>query len=172
MEDRLPYGVPRLNYDNVLEPLSFYIRDVCDKIYVRAEKGSSVLWSQPILILQNQYPVAMLNEWDGSLDVERLITVQSLHLASPQVRRILMIILSQALFLVTGRKQTQRIILLDKLVFMDSITENNLMPLKKMVLLLLVRAVWEELFLMAFMVLLAMMVELHLMMKNLELCLI
>lgn len=56
--------------DWYLEPLSFYVKDSCEKICVKAKKANGkVIWSQPILILQNRYPSAMVNKWDGSLNI-------------------------------------------------------------------------------------------------------
>lgn len=52
-----------------LSPLSFYVENACEKICVTAEVNGTIVWSQPILIMQNRYPSAMINEWDGSLNV-------------------------------------------------------------------------------------------------------
>lgn len=66
---------PKLKQDTktknwYLEPLSFYVEDSCEKICVKAKTtNGTVIWSQPILILQNRYPSAMVNKWDGSLDI-------------------------------------------------------------------------------------------------------
>ena len=56
--------------DYYLSPLSFYVEGACEKICVTAQDGDNILWSQPILIMQNRYPSAMLNEWDGNLKVD------------------------------------------------------------------------------------------------------
>ena len=55
--------------DYYLSPLSFYVEGACEKICVTAQDGDKILWSQPILIMQNRYPSAMINEWDGALNV-------------------------------------------------------------------------------------------------------
>lgn len=66
---------PKLKQDTktknwYLEPLSFYVEDSCEKICVKAKTDEGkVIWSQPILILQNRYPSAMVNKWDGSLNI-------------------------------------------------------------------------------------------------------
>lgn len=66
---------PKLKQDTktkdwYLEPLSFYVEDSCEKICVKAKTASgTVIWSQPILILQNRYPSAMVNKWDGNLNI-------------------------------------------------------------------------------------------------------
>lgn len=52
-----------------LTPLSFYVEGACEKVCVVAKSGSTVVWVQPLLIMQNKYPSAMINKWDGSLDV-------------------------------------------------------------------------------------------------------
>ena len=52
-----------------LTPLSFYVEGACEKVCVVGKIGSAVVWSQPLLIIQNRYPSAMINEWDGNLSV-------------------------------------------------------------------------------------------------------
>ena len=54
-----------------LSPMSFYVDGV--SIYgVQGKQGSKIVWSQPILVIQNKYPSAMVNKWDGKFytDVE------------------------------------------------------------------------------------------------------
>jgi hypothetical protein len=51
-----------------LTPLSFYVENACEKVCIVGTAGSAK-WYQPILIMQNRYPSAMINKWDGSLDV-------------------------------------------------------------------------------------------------------
>lgn len=53
-----------------LKPLSFYVENACEKICAVGSNESSWLWLQPILIMQNRYPSAMLNQWDGKLIVD------------------------------------------------------------------------------------------------------
>lgn len=60
--------------DYYLSPLSFYVEGACEQVCVIAtvkndKKEDVTVWSQPILIMQNRYPSAMINEWDGSLNV-------------------------------------------------------------------------------------------------------
>lgn len=50
-----------------LQPLSFYVEGACENISVIAKIDNQVVWRQPILIMLNKYPAAMLNDWDGSL---------------------------------------------------------------------------------------------------------
>lgn len=47
----------------------FYIKENTDKICVCASVGGTVVWSQPILIMQSQYDYATLNNWSGSVEV-------------------------------------------------------------------------------------------------------
>lgn len=55
-----------------LQPPTAYIKGTNEYLCVTAAKGSTneeILWSQPILVCQNRYPVAMVNNWDGSLQI-------------------------------------------------------------------------------------------------------
>lgn len=52
-----------------LSPMSFYVDGV--SVYgVQGRQGSNVIWSQPILVIQNKYPSAMVNKWDGQLNID------------------------------------------------------------------------------------------------------
>lgn len=56
--------------EQYLSPLSFYIDETCKNICVIAkDKDEKVLWSQPLLIMINRYPSAMVNGWDGGLKI-------------------------------------------------------------------------------------------------------
>lgn len=55
--------------EQYLVPLSFYIKDSCKQVYVTARQNGKIIWHQPLLIMSNKYPSAMVNKWDGSLDV-------------------------------------------------------------------------------------------------------
>lgn len=55
--------------NNELVPVSFFVEGMCDEVCVTASIGGSVVWSQPIYSFMNRYPVAMLDNWDGSLSV-------------------------------------------------------------------------------------------------------
>lgn len=53
-----------LTDNNKLKPLSIYVKDA--PIYgVQAKSGTTTLWTQPILVLQNQWPNGVINKWDG-----------------------------------------------------------------------------------------------------------
>ena len=54
-----------------LKPLSFYVENACEKVCVIGKAGNIIVWSQPILIMQNRYPSAMLNQWDGKLIIDK-----------------------------------------------------------------------------------------------------
>jgi len=40
-------------------------------VCVTGKVNSEIVWSQPILILQNRYPSAMINKWDGNLLIDQ-----------------------------------------------------------------------------------------------------
>ena len=51
-----------------LRALVVYVKECEDGVTVNYyDENNVILWSQPILILQNKYPSSMLNKWDGSL---------------------------------------------------------------------------------------------------------
>lgn len=51
---------------------TFYLKDANDCACVFAEDSAkNILWSQPILIIQNQYAMPMLNSWDGELTYDK-----------------------------------------------------------------------------------------------------
>ena len=52
-----------------LSAAPFYLKDYANKVCVSCTVGNSIVWSQPILIMQSQYDFAILNEWDGSLTI-------------------------------------------------------------------------------------------------------
>lgn len=52
------------NNEYRLSPLSFYVKGA-DQYGVQAKADNEIVWTQPILVLQNKYPSAMVNKWDG-----------------------------------------------------------------------------------------------------------
>lgn len=52
-----------------LSPMSFYV-DGVSAYGVQGKQGSNIVWSQPILVIQNKYPSAMINKWDGQLNID------------------------------------------------------------------------------------------------------
>lgn len=70
--------MPKLTDDNKLIPSSMYLqRDVTDTevanifpVVICLQNTDTVLWAQPIYMMQNRYASAMLNAWDGSLCID------------------------------------------------------------------------------------------------------
>lgn len=53
-----------LNENFKLKPLNIYVKDA--PIYgVQAQSNGIVVWTQPILVLQNKWPNGVINAWDG-----------------------------------------------------------------------------------------------------------
>lgn len=71
-----PY-MPKLENDNTLTPCNMWVKDCnvdgetsyyeCIQCY---KNTIDLLWSQPLIIMQNRYPSPMLNKWDGSLKID------------------------------------------------------------------------------------------------------
>ena len=47
----------------------FYVKDVSDKVCVYGIYNDLIYWSQPILIMEGQYGFSMLNEWNGTMQI-------------------------------------------------------------------------------------------------------
>lgn len=47
-----------------LNPTSFYV-DGASVYGVQGKQENNIVWTQPILVIQNKYPSAMVNQWDG-----------------------------------------------------------------------------------------------------------
>lgn len=70
--------MPKLSSDNKLIPSSMYLeRNITDTdvselfpVVVCLQETGTVLWAQPIYMMQNRYTSTMLNEWDGSLCID------------------------------------------------------------------------------------------------------
>lgn len=62
--------MPSLNADNTLSPASMYLNGLEYYPVLVAKQGDNVLWRQPIIIMQNQYASNMLNDWDGSFQID------------------------------------------------------------------------------------------------------
>ena len=67
--------MPKLSKDNKLIPSSMYLarnKNESDLFpVVICMLGNQILYAQPIYIMQNRYASAMLNEWDGSLVIDK-----------------------------------------------------------------------------------------------------
>ena len=71
--------MPTLNLDNTLRPAPMYYdyKGAADEEYIFyipvaqcKDENDNILWTQPIIIIQNRYESAMLNAWDGSLQID------------------------------------------------------------------------------------------------------
>lgn len=62
--------MPGLNADNTLSPASMYLNGLEYYPVLVAKQGDNILWRQPIIIMQNQYSSNMLNDWDGSFQID------------------------------------------------------------------------------------------------------
>lgn len=66
--------IGKIKYNNKkkeyrLSPMNFYVDGV--SVYgVQGKQNGNVVWSQPILVIQNKYPSAMVNKWDGQLNID------------------------------------------------------------------------------------------------------
>lgn len=77
-DNEKPWGIPQLrkqkDYSNdtyyyKLEPPA-YLPSVIPQVSICAKQGESVLWSQPILFLQNKWDKELLNDWDGKFYID------------------------------------------------------------------------------------------------------
>lgn len=62
--EKLNNYIGKIQNGNYLIPCSFYIKDA--PLYgVRAKKDGEILWTQPVLVLQNRWASGVINNWDG-----------------------------------------------------------------------------------------------------------
>ena len=61
--------MPRI-IDNTLVPAPMYLDNLDCYAVVEAYSGSTIYWQQPILIMQNRYSSTLLNDWDGSFQID------------------------------------------------------------------------------------------------------
>lgn len=67
--------LPTLTTTNTLKPCNMWVdngnvdNDITYYSYIECYENTDLIWSQPILIIQNRYPSPMLNAWDGSLKI-------------------------------------------------------------------------------------------------------
>lgn len=61
--------MPVINHNNGLTPSTLYLANLDCYAVVEAVQSGSVLWEQPIIIVQNRYASAMLNSWDGRFEI-------------------------------------------------------------------------------------------------------
>lgn len=66
--------MPKLGGKNELIPCTMYLDDTygTTKLYpiVLCRYNDNLIWAQPIYLMQNRYPSAMLNAWDGSFQID------------------------------------------------------------------------------------------------------
>lgn len=62
--------MPVINDGGGLTPSTLYMANLDCFAVVQGLIGKSIVWEQPIIILQNRYASAMLNSWDGSLTID------------------------------------------------------------------------------------------------------
>jgi hypothetical protein len=83
VKDNIYAYMPKLNADNTLTPAPLYFTyeeenngSTSQQYYpvVKCESvssaGRTLLWSQPIVIVQNKYASSTLNNWDGSFTID------------------------------------------------------------------------------------------------------
>lgn len=58
------------NYGVALSAAAFYAKGYSDKVCIKGSYNDYA-WSQPILIMQSRYDFAMLNDWDGTLTLDK-----------------------------------------------------------------------------------------------------
>lgn len=63
-----PFG-PKLTKNNVIQASNVYIEDSTKGFVVNCRYGNTIVWSQPLLIIQNRYPNSTINQWDGNFKV-------------------------------------------------------------------------------------------------------
>ena len=57
--------------DNMLYPKTIYVKEDSEKVCICAVVDGNVVWSQPILITQNQYFAKVINDWNGLLNIDK-----------------------------------------------------------------------------------------------------
>ena len=63
-----PFG-PKLTKNNVIQASNVYIEDSTKGFVVNCRYENTIVWSQPLLIIQNRYPNSTINQWDGNFKV-------------------------------------------------------------------------------------------------------
>ena len=78
-KERILSFYPKISTDGQLVPTDLYLLDdnlySVEAKYIERDENKKViketlLWTQPILIIQNRYSSAMLNNWDGSFQID------------------------------------------------------------------------------------------------------
>lgn len=63
---------PTINESGLLIPSPLYLDNIENEFFivVIAKHNSSIVWRQPILIMQNRYGSPLMNEWNGEFDLD------------------------------------------------------------------------------------------------------
>lgn len=64
-----PFG-PQLTKNNAIQASNVYIEDSTKGFVVNCKYEDTIVWSQPLLIIQNRYPNSTINQWDGNFTVD------------------------------------------------------------------------------------------------------
>lgn len=69
---RLSYNfMPALGKNNELIPCNMFIGNTdLYPVVICKDRAGTVIWAQPIYLMQNRYPSAMVNSWDGSFQID------------------------------------------------------------------------------------------------------
>ena len=67
----IPYLQGTKNGETVLVPCNMYVSGHTICPILKYKHGENILYKQPLLIIQNRYPSAMLNNWDGNLEIDK-----------------------------------------------------------------------------------------------------
>ena len=63
--------LPVLDKDNQLQPSPIYVSGLSTNVAIEAKDGSdNVLYTAPLIIIQNKYQIPALNSWNGKLSID------------------------------------------------------------------------------------------------------
>lgn len=63
-----------------------YVKDYNYQVYIVAKNGSTIYWIQPILIMQSEHELALINNWNGTMELnEESGTIMSTMVAAGKV---------------------------------------------------------------------------------------
>lgn len=61
---------PHLDTNGKLVPCSIYVSDLDRKVAIEATVGNSIVYTMPLLIIQNRYQIPAINSWNGDLLID------------------------------------------------------------------------------------------------------
>ena len=67
--------------NNILKPLYMYIKDA-DPYSIVCLQNNEIVWIQPLVIIQNEYPSTTINKWDGK---ELTVDYEAGYILSPAI---------------------------------------------------------------------------------------